>query len=168
MDIKIEYIDIKQIIGYKKNVKKHSNSQVIQIAASIQEAGFVNPILIDENNIIIAGHGRYKAAKYLKMSKVPCVRLKILTDKQKRKLRIKDNRLSEMASWDWENLKAEIIEIGEDVLDFRLDNLITNSDFDLNMKKIEKETDEVLEGKRAMKIREKKELQAERQKEYEK
>lgn len=80
--IKLEYIDVKKLIPYARNARTHSESQVKKIAASVKEFGFNNPVLIDKDNGIIAGHGRVMAAELLKLDSVPCVRLEHLTDTQ--------------------------------------------------------------------------------------
>jgi len=92
---------------YKNNARIHSPSQIAQIAASIKEFGFTAPILIDENNMIIAGHGRLAAAKLLQLTEVPCIILNDLSDSQKRAYVIADNKLTLNADWDFGLLKIE-------------------------------------------------------------
>lgn len=122
--MKIEQIPTDDLIPYAKNAKLHSAAQVSSIAGSIKEFGFNNPVLIDKDNGIIAGHGRVLAAQKLKMKAVPCVRLGHLTENQKRAYIIADNRLAERAEWDMEMLKMEIesIDFG-DFKDFNIDDL---------------------------------------------
>lgn len=117
----IEYVDISQIKPYRNNPKIHKNKQVQQIANSISEFKFNNPILIDENNEIIAGHGRLLAAKQLGISKVPVIKLIHLTDAQKKAYRIADNKLTENGEWDVDLLKLEFTELEKLDLDFSLD-----------------------------------------------
>lgn len=112
---------------YDRNSRTHSAEQVAQIAASIKEFGFTNPILIDEANGIIAGHGRIEAAKQLGMAEVPTVTLKGLTQEQKKALVIADNQLALNAGWDLDTLKAEIEELKE--VDFNIDLLGFDDDF---------------------------------------
>lgn len=113
-ELKIETVNVEQLKPYKNNAKIHSPDQISQIAESIQQFGFVNPILIDENDEIIAGHGRFEAAKVLNLSQVPVIRIGHLTNVQKRKLRIADNRISENGGgWDADLLNIEIGELCE-------------------------------------------------------
>ena len=113
-ELKIETVNVGQLKPYKNNAKIHSPDQISQIADSINQFGFVNPILIDENDEIIAGHGRFEAAKVLNLSQVPVIRIGHLTNVQKRKLRIADNRISENGGgWDADLLNIEIGELCE-------------------------------------------------------
>lgn len=105
---KLEQVDITTLIPYARNARTHSDAQVAQIAASIREFGFNNPILIDADNGIIAGHGRVLAAHKLGLDKAPCLRLGHLTETQKRAYIIADNRLAELSGWDTELLALEI------------------------------------------------------------
>lgn len=117
----IEYIDISQIKPYPSNPKIHKNKQIQQIVNSISEFKFNNPILIDENNEIIAGHGRLLAAKQLGITEIPAIKLLHLTDAQKKAYRIADNKLTENGEWDFDLLKLEFAEIESLALDFSLD-----------------------------------------------
>lgn len=129
----IEEVKIADIKPYERNQKKHPESQVKNIAKSIEKYGFVQPIVIDKNNEIIIGHGRYMAGgDILGMKTVPCVRAENLTEQQIRELRILDNKLNE-SDWDVEKLKADL-----DELDFSEFDLDFNLDF-------EKELDEAIE-----------------------
>ena len=93
--MKIKFFDIKHLKACPRNAKKHDAAQVQQIARSIEVFGFNNPVLVDGAGEIIAGHGRFEAAQFLQMDKVPCIVLEHLNDEQKRAFRIADNRLSE-------------------------------------------------------------------------
>lgn len=104
----IEQVKIDKLIPYAKNSRTHSDAQVAQIAASIKEFGFVNPVLIDEAGGIIAGHGRVMAARKLGIDEVPCIRLAHLNENQKRAYVIADNKLALNAGWDEKMLKLEI------------------------------------------------------------
>lgn len=104
----IEQVTIDKLIPYAKNSRTHSDAQIAQIAASIKEFGFVNPVLIDEAGGIIAGHGRVMAARKLGIDDVPCIRLSHLSENQKRAYVIADNKLALNAGWDDELLKLEI------------------------------------------------------------
>jgi hypothetical protein len=111
--MKIEQIPTADLIPYARNTRTHSPEQVAQIAGSIREFGFTNPILIDGENGIIAGHGRVMAASKLGLAKVPCIRLAHLTDTQKRAYIIADNKLALNAGWDEEMLALELGELGD-------------------------------------------------------
>lgn len=106
--MKIESVDTDKLIPYARNARTHSDAQVAQIAASIREFGFNNPVLIDEQSTIIAGHGRVLAALKLELSKVPCIRLSHLNDSQRKAYIIADNKLALNAGWDDELLKSEL------------------------------------------------------------
>ena len=99
---------VTELIPYVKNSRTHSDEQVAQIAASIKEFGWTNPILIDGDNGIIAGHGRLMAARKLGHDKVPTIELKDLTETQKKAYIIADNRLALNAGWDNEMLTIEL------------------------------------------------------------
>lgn len=105
---------------YARNARHHSHRQVKAIAASVQEFGFTNPIIADEVGEIIAGHGRYEAAKLLGLAAVPIIRIYGLSDPQKRALRLADNKLALDASWDLELLSAELSDLTTTDLDISL------------------------------------------------
>jgi len=107
----VEYITTDKLIPYARNTRTHNKEQVLKIASSIKEFGFTNPILIDKDNGIIAGHGRVMAAAKLNMKELPCIRLGYLTEAQKKAYIIADNRLALDAGWDEELLKLEIEEL---------------------------------------------------------
>ena len=117
--MKIETLKTADLIPYARNSRSHSEVQVAQIAGSIREFGFTNPVLIDADNGIIAGHGRVMAAGKLGLDKVPCIRLGHLTDTQKRAYIIADNKLALNAGWDEELLALELGELAD--LDFDMD-----------------------------------------------
>lgn len=111
---------ISDLIPFARNSRTHSDAQIAQIAASIREFGWTNPLLIDEAGGIIAGHGRLLAARKLGLVDVPCIVLDGLTDAQKRALVIADNKLALNAGWDAELLSSEIAGLGEDGFDLSL------------------------------------------------
>ena len=98
--LEIEQVSVEKLIPYARNTRSHSKDQVMQIAASIREFGFTNPVLIDEADNIIAGHGRVLAARKVDMAEVPCIRLTYLSEAQKKAYRIADNKLALNAGWD--------------------------------------------------------------------
>ena len=108
---KVQEVAVAQLIPYKRNAKIHSDSQVEQIAASIQEFGFLNPCLIDKNYNIIAGHGRVEACKTLGIEKVPCVFIEGLTEAQRRAYILADNRLTELGKWDMDLVFDELADL---------------------------------------------------------
>jgi ParB-like chromosome segregation protein Spo0J len=110
---------VDSLIPYARNSRTHSDAQITKIAASIKEFGFLNPVIVDGDNGIVAGHGRVMAAKKLGMDEVPTIEASHLTDAQKRAYVIADNRLALDAGWDDEMLKVEFAELEE--LGFDLD-----------------------------------------------
>jgi ParB-like chromosome segregation protein Spo0J len=113
----IEHIPVKKLTPYARNSRTHSDIQVAQIAASIKEFGFTNPVLIDEGNDIIAGHGRVLAAQKLGLDSVPCIRLSHLTNTQQRAYVITDNQLALNAGWNFDMLSVEIDELNDEKYD---------------------------------------------------
>lgn len=109
--LEIKYKSIDDLLPYARNSRTHSDEQVTQIAASIREFGFTNPVLIDEHGSIIAGHGRVMAARKLKLTEVPTIKLSHLSETQRRAYVIADNKLALNAGWDEELLKVEIEEL---------------------------------------------------------
>lgn len=103
--------DVNDLIPYIRNARTHSESQIAQIAASIKEFGFLSPILIAEDNTILAGHGRLAAARKLGLKQVPCFKESHLTETQRRAYIIADNKLSLNAGWDDEMLAIELSEL---------------------------------------------------------
>lgn len=119
--MKIEYKSINDLIPYVNNTRTHSEEQVKQIASSIKEFGFTNPILIDEQSGIIAGHGRVMAAKKLNINEVPTIILNNLSEAQKKAYIIADNKIALNAGWDEDLLKLEIEALQD--MDFNIDLL---------------------------------------------
>jgi ParB-like chromosome segregation protein Spo0J len=106
--LSVSYRALQELTPYKKNARTHSKAQIRKIADSIESFGFTNPVLIDLNDTIIAGHGRVESAKLLKMETVPTIRLESLNPAQVRAYVIADNRLAEDAGWDDQILKIEL------------------------------------------------------------
>lgn len=117
-DLKIEYKNTDSLIPYVNNSRTHSDEQVTQVASSIKEFGFTNPILIDEQGGIIAGHGRLMAANKLGLDTVPTITLVGLSEAQRKAYVIADNQLALNSSWDLDMLRVEIERLEE--LDFDL------------------------------------------------
>lgn len=126
---KIEMLAVATLAPYARNSRTHSKEQIAQIARSMQEFGFTNPVLIDGNGGIVAGHGRVLAAQSLGVGVVPCLRVDWLTEAQKRAYVIADNQLALQAGWDDVILSAEIKELQQD--GFALELLgFSNEDLD--------------------------------------
>ena len=120
-DRKVIAKSIQELRPFARNARTHSKKQIRQIAASIQEFGFTNPVLIDSDGGIIAGHGRVEAAKLLGMDRVPTILIDHLNEDQKRAYIIADNRLAEKAGWDQELLAIELQYLTEIDLDFDIE-----------------------------------------------
>lgn len=129
--LKINYRGTADLIPYVNNSRTHSEQQVQQVASSIKEFGFTNPILIDESDGIIAGHGRLLAAQKLKLDEVPTITLEGLTEAQRKAYVIADNQLALNADWDIDALKVEVSRLTE--LDFNLDFLGFDDDMLKNL-----------------------------------
>jgi len=111
-DFKIEPMDINKIIPYEKNTKKHPDNQIDIIASSIDKFKFDQPIVIDENNVIIKGHGRLLGAKRLGLKSVPVIIRTDMSDAEKMASRLADNKSNE-SDWDFELLELELEELKE-------------------------------------------------------
>lgn len=120
MQPSIDMIATDKLVPYARNSRTHTDEQVAQIAGSIKEFGFTNPVLIDGEGGIIAGHGRVLAARKLDLAEVPCIKLDHLTEAQKRAYVIADNKLALNAGWDDELLRVELDELGEMGFDLEL------------------------------------------------
>ena len=115
--MEVRNISIKDLIPYDRNTKKHDKTQINNVAESIKQYGFVQPIVIDKNDVVVIGHCRLLAAKQLKMKEVPCVCVEDLTDEQVKALRIVDNKSNE-SEWDFDILTDELAELDFDGFDF--------------------------------------------------
>ena len=113
-ELNIVYKPIKELKPYKKNAKKHSKEQVEQIANSIKEFGFTQPVIIDKHNSVVAGHGRILGAKKAGLKQVPTVCLEDLTEEQIKAYRLVDNKLNE-SEWDFSLLDEELGMLSEDI-----------------------------------------------------
>nr|DAE14249.1 MAG TPA: ParB protein [Siphoviridae sp. ct0uL16] len=141
-------IDISSITPYKNNPRNNEKA-IDYVAESIKNFGFRVPIIIDKDNVIVAGHTRYKAAKQLEIKKVPCIVISDLTPEQIRAFRIADNKVSEYSTWNEEMLRKELLNLSDFELqsigfqDWELDNLLNPlSDDDINDFFVDKEVTE--------------------------
>jgi DNA modification methylase len=115
-DLRVESIPLDRVLPYAENARTHSPAQVAQIAASIAEFGFVNPVLVDAEGVLIAGHGRVMAARQLGLASVPALRLGHLSPAQARALRLADNQIALNSGWDESLLAAEIARIRDEAV----------------------------------------------------
>lgn len=127
--MEIRNISVKDLIPYDRNTKKHDKTQINNVAESIKQYGFVQPIVIDNNNTVVIGHCRLLAAKQLKMKEVPCVCVEDLTEEQVKALRIVDNKSNE-SEWDFDVLPDELAELD-----------LSNFDFDFGIDDEEEQTE---------------------------
>ena len=131
--MRIENLPIENLIPYIRNPRKNENT-IEKVTASIHEFGFRQPIVVDAENVIIAGHTRYEAAKRLQLSKVPVHVAKGLTEQQVKAYRIADNRVGQDSEWDYDLLKLEIEELAKPELtgfeDFEISDILKEINFD--------------------------------------
>ena len=135
MIVMLQHLSIDTLIPYERNNKIHTEEQIKKIAKSIKELWFRAPILIDENNIILAWHWRLAAAKKLKLKEVPVIQYTDLTEEQKKKYRLLDNRLADLSDYDLENLKLELQELNDEWMNDLF------SEFDLQLEEEERDED---------------------------
>ena len=119
-DLTVVYTSLDTLTEYPNNPRHHDTKQLIKIQNSIEKFGFINPILVDEHNEIIAGHARLAAARLANLPQVPVIRLEHLSTAQKKAYRIADNKLAELGTWSVENLQLEFQELEKLDLDFSL------------------------------------------------
>lgn len=136
-ELNIKYMNIRDLKPYKKNAKKHNKEQVEQIANSIKEFGFTQPVIIDKNNEVVAGHGRILGAKKAGLKQVPTVCLEELTEEQIKAYRLVDNKLNE-SEWDYSLLDEELGILSEDIhMDlFGFDMNMTDDDLEKALKEV--------------------------------
>lgn len=132
----VQLVSPEQLIPYEKNNKVHNEDQIKKLVRSIKELGFRTPIQVDENRVILAWHGRVEAAKRAKLKQVPVIQYTDLTEDQKKKFRILDNRLGDLAEYDLQNLREELKEID----DQRLTDMF--KDLDLGLEEEEERNEE--------------------------
>lgn len=133
--MEIVYKNVNDLIPYVNNTRTHSEEQINQIASSIKEFGFTNPVLIDAQGGVIAGHGRIMGAKKLSLTEVPTIVLSNLTEAQKKAYIIADNKIALNAGWDEDLLQLELMALEE--LGFDYSNL--GFDFDIDIEELDDE-----------------------------
>lgn len=122
MELEVRYLRPDDLFENARNARTHSANQISQICSSILEFGFTNPILISDQNKVIAGHGRLMAAKKLELEKVPVIYLSDLSEDQQRLLMLADNKIASNSSWDLEKLSIEVASLA-DKAEFPMTNL---------------------------------------------
>ncbi len=127
-NMKIINIKVNELKEYEKNPRVNDHA-VPAVAKSIEAFGFKVPIVVDKDNVIIAGHTRLKAAKQLELEEVPCVIADDLTDEQAKAFRLADNKVAELSEWDFEKLQDELSRL-DDMLEFGFENLEDNSEIE--------------------------------------
>ena len=142
----IKKIKTTDLIPYANNSRTHSDEQVLQIASSIKEFGFLNPIIVDANNGIIAGHGRVMAAKKLGIDELPCIDASHLTEAQKKAYIIADNKLALNSEWDDDLLRIELDELDEMGFDLELTGFSLDEIDGLEVEEIAPEYEEDADG----------------------
>jgi hypothetical protein len=120
-DIRYHLVPVASLTPRERQTRKHTKTQIRQVAKSIDQFGFINPIVIDEHNIILAGHARYEAARVLGLAEVPTVQVSSMTEAEKRAYVITDNRLAELSEWDFDILSDEVQLLLDADLTFDLD-----------------------------------------------
>lgn len=128
MEKQLKVVSIENVKEYDNNPRLNE-SGVQAVAESIKQCGYISPVIIDENNIILAGHTRLRALKELDYKEIPAIICSGLTEEQKIKFRILDNKTAELATWDYNKLSAEIEDLDFDGFDFQLEEVITPYDF---------------------------------------
>lgn len=116
-NLEIIYKNVNELIPYENN-PRNNDEAIPYVVNSIKEFGFKVPIVIDKNNVIVAGHTRLKAAKELDMDTVPCIIASDLTDEQIKAFRLADNRVGEFSNWDFETLNSELMQLNINMVDF--------------------------------------------------
>ena len=125
-------MSIGELVPYKNNPRKIEVKAVDAVRESIKQCGYISPIIVDENNVILAGHTRYRALKEMGMEKVPVLKAEGLTEEQKKKYRILDNRTNEVATWDYQKLLEELVGLDFEGYAFGFEKLTEKLDQDID------------------------------------
>lgn len=129
MELKIEYLPVSELKPYENN-PRINDAAVPYVVKSIEEFGFKNPIILQKDNVIIAGHTRVKAAKQLGIKEVPCIYADDLSEEQVKAFRLADNKVAEIAAWDFGKLEEELAHIDIDMGEFGFSNYEIGSFFE--------------------------------------
>lgn len=141
--LKIEYVDINSIKPYKKNPRKNEEA-IPYVMESIKQFGFKNPVILDKDNVIVAGHTRIESAKRLGITEIPCIYADDLTDEQIRAFRLADNKVGEIAEWDIDLLDTEL----DDILNIDMQDFGFFKAEDINLDEFFEEKEEQQEEKK--------------------
>lgn len=126
--MEIKNVKISKLKGYHQNNKKHPQEQVDELKKSLTAYGFIQPIVVDKENVVIIGHGRLEAAKQLAYTEVPTVQLDNLTEEQTRRLRLLDNRLSDLGEYDIDNIMFELDDLDDPELNALFKDIIPDEE----------------------------------------
>lgn len=126
--MEIKNVKITKLKGYHQNNKKHPQEQIDELKKSLTAYGFIQPIVVDKQNVVIIGHGRLEAAKQLAYTEVPAVQLENLTEEQVRRLRLLDNRLSDLGEYDIDNIMFELDDLDDPELNALFKDLIPDEE----------------------------------------
>jgi site-specific DNA-methyltransferase (adenine-specific) len=122
--MEIKNVKITKLKGYHQNNKRHPQEQIDELKKSLTAYGFIQPIVVDKQNVVIIGHGRLEAAKQLAYTEVPAVQLDQLTEEQVRRLRLLDNRLSDLGEYDIDNIMFELDDLDDPELNALFKDII--------------------------------------------
>lgn len=126
--MEIKNVKISKLKGYHQNNKRHPQEQIDELKKSLTAYGFIQPIVVDKQNVVIIGHGRLEAAKQLAYTEVPAVQLENLTEEQVRRLRLLDNRLSDLGEYDIDNIMFELDDLDDPELNALFKDLIPDEE----------------------------------------
>jgi site-specific DNA-methyltransferase (adenine-specific) len=126
--MEIKNVKITKLKGYHQNNKRHPQEQIDELKKSLTAYGFIQPIVVDKENVVIIGHGRLEAAKQLAYTEVPAVQLDQLTEEQVRRLRLLDNRLSDLGEYDIDNIMFELDDLNDPELNALFKDLIPDEE----------------------------------------
>lgn len=129
---KIYKLKVDDLVPYEKNARTHSAEQIDRICRSIEQFGFLNPVLVYKDNVIIAGHGRVMAAKKLGLKTVPCLKAEDLTEEQMKAYVIADNKIAEDAGWDFDILREELTHLQDMDFDISLTGFDSLAELDFD------------------------------------
>ena len=127
--MKLVFTNINDIVSYKENLR-FNREAIDMVIESINDFGFINPIIVNKNNVVISGETRLQAAKLLKLNEIPCIVIEHLTDEQERIYRLVDNKTNELSIWNYKELNTELSNINENLLKY---DLLSDDDTDIDI-----------------------------------